>query len=293
MNSRHLTRTIAALAAPLLWMTTAAQPAHAGVLLSTDFSTTTSDNVVHFDGTTTNTGAGIGTITNWSVADASKVDVVEVTTFTVGSNTFGSGSDTVKRGEWVTMLDGGAYTTGGASPITANRRINNTINLQFNASAVGNSSATAPASVGIFAFVFEVKAGESYDHLSATFDMGTGNTSGGWYSATAAQNGSYNVRILGVDNATDFSFYNSPQAAGPTTGSNPVVPYTATAAAPTGTALDPGIYLLQVQMSNKTQNQRYTIDNFSFSAEVVPEPATLAVAAAGALLLLPRRRARL
>jgi hypothetical protein len=253
-----------------------AQSVLADVVLSTNFSTTTGDNVNVYDGSTT-TARSVGVISNWTVADAAKVDVAQVTSFTAGTHIYGNTTDTVKAGEWVTMLGDGSYQSG---TINATRRVNNAINMQFNSTSVGNSSSAAPANMGIFTFVFEVK--QPINGLSATFDMGTGTTSGGWYTATAAQNGFYNVRIVGIGNATDFLFYSSAQAAGAG------APYNATAVDQTGTTLAAGLYRLEVQMTNKTQNQRYTIDNFSLL--VVPEPATLSLLAFGGLLALRRNR---
>lgn len=257
--------------------------AQAAVVLSTSFSSVASDNMAFTDGVTTTSYSSGVKDNSWTVTDTSTLDLKEVTSFTLGSYTWGSASDTVKKGQWALYMGDGAYTNGS---VNSNQRINTggDKNIQFNASGVGNSSQADPGDVAVFSFVFEVKPGASFNQLSATFDMGSGNTSGGWYSATAAQNGFFNIRILGLDNATDFSFYNTPQAAG--AGG----PYTATATDQTGSTLNPGTYLLQIRLSDKTQNQRYTIDDFSLSA--VPEPAALALLTLGGVLMLPRSRRR-
>ena len=259
-----------------------AESLSAAVVLSDDFATLSVGA-----GTVNNTVVTVeGTGTNWLIANASLVSLQSVTSFSVDGNTIGNATDSIAAGEWTTLLGNGSYTNG---TLTSQARDTGNATgpaLQFNSSTVGNTAAGAPGNFGLFAFVFRVQPGVTINNLSASYQLGTATTGGVWDNNTAAGNGFTNVRILGIDSATDFRWQSSAQAVG--AGAGPTV---SIANANVISSLSSGNYVFLIEAGNKTTNQRYSIDTFSFSADVIPEPST-AVALLGGfgLLALFRRR---
>lgn len=285
-----------------------AERASAAVVLSTAFAgPNTRDSVPVNDGVSTISqaiGYDIG-LSNWSVANAAEVDLSAVTTMTVGTHTYGSSADPINKGKWVLMLGNGSYSDGATTPTNASSLGNGTPNnhIAFNSAGVARNTTTTAASVGVFSFVFEVKSGVTLTNLSANFDAGQVSTGGFWYAANAATGTSntnpfYNVRIVGLNNATNFDFYSAFQAAGATTQTTTaigsagadVVPFAATAIDQTNASLASGLYRLEVRFANKIMGQRTGLDDFALNATVViPEPATLGAIAGLAVLGLRRR----
>jgi hypothetical protein len=285
-----------------------AERSSAAVVLSTAFAgPNTRDSLPVNDGLTTTSrqvGYNIG-LANWTVANAAEVDLSAVTTMTVGTHTYGNNSDPIDKGKWVLMLGDGSYSDGGATPINAETLSNGTPNnhIAFNSSNVARNTTTTAAAIGVFSFVFEVKSGVTLTNLSANFDAGQVATNGNWYAANAATgtvntNPYYNVRVVGLNNATNFDFYPAFQPAGATTQSTTnigsagadVVPFAATAIDQTNSSLAAGLYRLEVRFTNKNMGQRTALDDFALNATVViPEPATLGALAGLGLLGLRRR----
>lgn len=245
----------------------------AAVVLSTGFSTPTgSDGIPYTDATTPadNGNKTVGWVgTSWTVGNAALVDLKQVTSVTFGNFTWGSVGDTLKAGEFWTTLGGGDHIDGNTSAIRHSGATNPLI--QFNTSAVGNQSLAAePDGFAIFNLVFEAKS--VIEDLSVSLRAGTAQTSGSFDNNTAAQNGSFNIRIVDATNTSSgFNFYSSAQAIG--TGAGPTI----NAVDQSGTEVAAGTYVLQIVLSNKTSGQRFSIDDFSFSANAVPEPASLAL----------------
>lgn len=259
----------------------------AAVLLSTGFSTPTgTDGIPYTDATTPgdNGNKTVGWVgTSWTVGNAALVDLKQVTSVTFGNFTWGSAADTIKAGEFWTTLGGGDHIDGNNSSI---RHTGATTPLiQFNSSSVGNSSLAAePDGTAIFNLVFEAKS--AIEDLAVSLRAGTAQTSGSFDNNTAAQNGNFNIRIVDATNtASGFDFYATSQAIG--AGAGPVV----NAVDQSATQLAAGTYVLQIVLSGKTSGQRYSIDDFAFSANAVPEPVSLGLLALGAGALVRRRRA--
>ncbi len=291
-----------------LSMVGSVQQASGAVVLSTAFAgSNASDTVPVNDGVSTTArpvGINVG-LSSWSVANAAEVDLSGITTMTVGTHTYGSIADPIDKGKWLLMLGNGSYSDGASTPINASSLSNGTPNnhIAFNSAGVARSTTTTAAAVGAFSFVFEVKSGVTLTGLSANFDAGQVATNGTWYAANAATGSSntnpfYNVRIVGLNNSTNFDFYSAFQAAGATTQSTTsiggagadVVPFAATAIDQTNSSLVAGLYRLEVRFSNKNMGQRTGLDDFALNATVViPEPATLGALAGLAVLGLRRR----
>jgi hypothetical protein len=275
-------------------LTTVAQ---ADVLFSTGFtSSSTTTDTIAFNGTTTSvgqhgiTGAGSNANANfWTVTDATKVDVGGANLVTNGTNAWGNASgssgDRIFKGELFATSTSFGILNAGAQAVRIPGSTNTAANaFQFNNS--GNHD-------GYINMIFEVKSGNIFDNLSVGFKGGTASTAGVFDNNDAAQNGNYNVSLFNLDSnglmGSEYKFYESPKAFG--AGAGVAVTATASDAAHQITS---GLYLLQIQLTGKTQTQRFTIDDLSFNGtaySAVPEPTS---ALAGLLIgsgLLRRRRA--
>lgn len=263
----------------------AGSSAGAATLLSTDFATPTSIDAIPYVDALNGADNGNKTVGwiggNWTIGDNTLVDLKQVTSVVFGDFTWGSTGDTIKSGELWGTLGGGDHIDGNSSQL---RHTGSSI--QFNSSAVGGSALAAePDGSAIFNLVLEVKPGDGIRNLQLSFRTGTAQTSGAWDNNTAAGNGNYNVKIVDASNtASGFSFYSTNQAIG--AGAGPVV----NAVDQTSATLLPGTYVMQVILTGKTSGQRYTIDDFGFAAEAVPEPGIAGMAAMAVLGLLARRR---
>ena len=164
-------------------------------------------------------------------------------------------------------------------------------NPQFNSVSIGRTGEASPDNVAVFAFTFEVQAGQSAEIDNASFTLGTASTSGGALSISGTDNlGKYNVEI--TDGTDTWSFFSSDVAL-PTTGDS--LP-SLTATPDSTISLGAGVYRLSILHIDKADSgnasQRTTlVDNLSLA--VVPEPSTYALMLGGLALagvMLRRRR---
>lgn len=220
----------------------------------------------NFTGMTISSGVASNII--WTVADSSKVDLY---TGTVGSVSFAAGSLYGFQGDFST-----SETLRDASD-----------SPQFNAAAIGQANATPPANVAVYSFAFQVKPGETLQMGTASFNLGTANTSGTPYTSGNAGTdlGTYNIRI--TDGSNTWTYFPSNQAIPIPPGNNSANSMPLLSATPDSQILlSAGNYRFDILHANKATagnfNQRTTLDNFSLSA--VPEPSTYAIWGGGATL---------
>lgn len=292
-NPMFLTAAICGLVATC-WSAGSAQ---AGVLFSTtwDNPTNTGSDSVAIAATARGialTGGGSDTVSPsgfWTVTDASKVDLSSITTFTAPASittttdvVYGavSGANIFRKGAVFTTLKNFVDPSGGGANIRYATNNTSVWRPQFNASGVND---------GHFNVLFEIKAAsDPLDNWSVSFNYGTAQTNGTWDSNTAAENGTVTATIYRVNPSTGvlespltFTTFNA-------AGAGPLANLTATS--PTS-SLSAGNYLLSISLSTaKTRNQRFTIDNLTVSAEIVPEPASLALFGLGSALIAWRKR---
>lgn len=256
--------------------------AHAAVLFSTDFTnnTSTSNDGVAVAGTSRTiawTGGGGNAASPagvWTVPDSTKADLYGLPngSFTFGGVSYGNGTTNLGVFKGSIFMSGNSTTT--AFVDTINYSNNATHVIRSNTSAINDTS---------FAVLFEVKAGAgSLDGWDLSYRYGTFNSA--WDNNTAAANGSTTASLYKMDGSNVMQLvgsFNSVNLA----GAGPTANLSLSTSAQTA-----GIYLININMSGKTQTQRYSIDNLSLSA--VPEPTTWALLAGGltALVIFRRRR---
>ncbi|MCD8483748.1 MAG: PEP-CTERM sorting domain-containing protein [Verrucomicrobia bacterium] len=251
-------------------------------VLSTDFSGSTGNiSLPYVDASDATNNGNHGVTRNqftWTQSEPAKLALRSLDSLTIGNYTWGSASTPISAGRIFTSLGGGAWNTGtGGGGTTASIRATGTTDptrarIQFNAGTVGGT-ASAPADVAVWNLIFEVGA-TGVPGFDFSFRAGTAQTNGAWDNNTAANNGSYNIRITPVNvtgstgvaqTGSSVTLSASPIAIG--AGAGPTLEPSWVQAFPAG------VYLLQLEFTGQG-SQRNSIGDFSMTA--IPEPSTYA-----------------
>jgi hypothetical protein len=271
-------------------------------ILSTDFSGSNATLTLPYVDANDSTNNGNRVVSRigfaWTSSDNTKLSLRALDTLVMGNYTWGSTGTPISSGAMFLTLTGGQWNTGtNGGGNNSNMRVNNPTDptwsrYQFNVSAVGTNTTSPPANRAVYNLLFEVGASGAglFDSINFSLCLGTAQTSGAWDNNTLAGNGDFNIRVSNVSvsgqNGTLGSQVAQTGALAIGAGAGPTV----STSLNLGSPLAAGVYLLQIEHFNKTNNQRSSIGDFSMTA--VPEPSTWALLALGLTAMVVFRRRR-